>query len=99
MGRFQLDPAQLALMPEGEVFLTIRPEHIRVGAPPGPNTVSGTLTACIFVGTHTRCKVTTAAAEIEALKGVDSLMLREGGAIHLHFPPEHLWLFPRGKAT
>jgi ABC-type Fe3+/spermidine/putrescine transport system ATPase subunit len=95
VGVFDLDAGAAIRMPEGTSMLTIRPEHIRVGVPPGPNTLTGTLFSCIFMGTHTRCLVRIGEHEIEALKGIDSMMLDEGGEITIGFPPEHLWLFPR----
>ena len=95
IGDFQLDSDSLPHLPEGEVVMTIRPEHIRVGAPPGPNCVAGRLFLCIFIGTHTRCQVKVGDFELEAMKGIDSMMLDEGSEINIHFPPEHIWLFPR----
>jgi ABC-type Fe3+/spermidine/putrescine transport system ATPase subunit len=95
IGDFRLDGESLPRMPEGEATLTIRPEHIRVGVPPGPNAVTGTLFLCIFIGTHTRCMVRIGTHEIEAMKGIDSTMLDEGGEITIGFPSEHIWLFPR----
>ncbi len=95
VGNFQLDEENASRMPQGEAVMTIRPEHIRVGAQPGPNTITGRLFLCIFIGTHTRCQVRVDDYELEAIKGIDSMMLDEGHDIGIHFPPEHIWLFPR----
>ena len=95
IGTFDLDPEITARMPEGDGILTIRPEHIRVGAADGPNTVRGMLHSCIFMGTHTRCKIRIGEFEIEALKGIDNMMIQEGEGIGVAFPPEHVWVLPR----
>jgi ABC-type Fe3+/spermidine/putrescine transport system ATPase subunit len=94
-GKFDLNHSAANAIPEGECTLTIRPEHIRIGAAEGPNTLEGILSSCIFIGIHTRCMIKAGDLELEVFKGVDSTMVREGGNLRLHFPREHLWLFPR----
>ena len=94
LGAFLLDPKGAPQMPQGDAVLTIRPEHIRVGAPAEPNTVSGLLFSCIYIGTHTRCTIRIGEYEIEALKGMDAAMIEEGKEIRVNFPAEHIWLFP-----
>ncbi len=53
---------------------------------------------CIYVGTHTRCKIELGEYEIETTSGTDSpVALGEGEEVHIHFPAERLWLLPRDK--
>jgi len=100
IGDFLLDPGESAPMPEAPTKLTIRPEHIQLGVTRKPNTVPGRLRSCIFMGTHTRCRIVIGDYEIEALKGTDSSVeLCEGKDISVHFPPNYIWLFADGSAS
>jgi ABC-type Fe3+/spermidine/putrescine transport system ATPase subunit len=80
-------------IPPGPVTLTIRPEHIEIGADEGSNTCEGWMRECIYVGTHTRCKITMGEGEMEATTGTDSpVALGEGGEVRLYLPPNRIWL-------
>jgi len=98
MATFRVDLPDGVRVPPGPVTLTIRPEHIQLGVAGKPNTCAGRMRECIYVGTHTRCKIELGEYEIEATSGTDSpVALGEGGEVRVHFPPERLWLLPRDK--
>ncbi|MGD2178739.1 MAG: ABC transporter ATP-binding protein [Anaerolineae bacterium] len=93
MGSFRLDLPQGVDVQPGPVTLTIRPEHVELGVDEGPNTCVGLMRECIYVGTHTRCKIKFDGQEIEATSPTDSpVALGEGGEVRIHFPPDRLWL-------
>jgi ABC-type Fe3+/spermidine/putrescine transport system ATPase subunit len=95
MGDFRLDLPRGVDVPPGAVILTIRPEHIELGVDGGHNTCVGLMRECIYVGTHTRCKITLDGHEIEATSPTDSpVALGEGGEVRVRFPPDRLWLLP-----
>ena len=90
LGSFRVDlPAGVEMTP-GPVTLTIRPEHVQLGAKVGQNNCVGQVHECIFVGTHTRCKLSVGAHAIEATRGTDSPLERD--AVSVHFPPDRIWL-------
>jgi ABC-type Fe3+/spermidine/putrescine transport system ATPase subunit len=98
VGSFRVDLPDEVHIPPGRVTLTIRPEHIQLGVDGKQNTCVGWMRECIYVGTHTRCKIKMGEHEIEATSGTDSpVALGEGGEVRVHFPPERLWLLPRDK--
>jgi ABC-type Fe3+/spermidine/putrescine transport system ATPase subunit len=93
VGSFHVDIPAGVSIPPGPVTLTIRPEHIQLGVEGKPNTCVGYMYECIYVGTHTRCKIRLGDHEIEASSGTDEPVAPgEGGAISVHFPPHRLWL-------
>ena len=93
VGSFRVDLPGGVHVPEGPVMLTIRPEHIRLGLPGGQNSCSGRMRECIYVGTHTRCKLVLGDIEIESTSGTDSAVaMGEGGEIGVHLPPDRIWL-------
>jgi ABC-type Fe3+/spermidine/putrescine transport system ATPase subunit len=93
LGAFQVELPAGTSPPPGPVILTIRPEHIQLGGERGPNTCPGWMRECIYVGTHTRCKIAAGEFEIEVTTGADApLALGEGGEVHVHLPPDRLWL-------
>ena len=95
MGGFSIEaPEPTGLPRAGPATLTIRPEHVQLGGAEGPNTCMGQLRQCIYVGTHTRCKVLVGGYEIEANSEPDRPgLLEEGGKVTVHFSPQHLWIF------
>ena len=98
MGAFHVELPEGVDIPPGQVTLTIRPEHIQLGddggsVPAQSNTYSGWMVECIYVGTHTRCKIRSGECQIEATSGTDSpVALGEGGEVLVHFPPDRIWL-------
>jgi len=95
MASFRLDLPENVDVPPGPAILTIRPEHIELGVDEGPNTCTGLVRECIYVGTHTRCKITVDGHEIEASSPTDSPVARGGDReVTIRFPPDRLWLLP-----
>jgi ABC-type Fe3+/spermidine/putrescine transport system ATPase subunit len=95
MASFRLDLPEDVQVPPGPAMLTIRPEHVEVGVDEGPNTCVGLLRECIYVGTHTRCKIVLDGREIEATSATDSPVAPgEGREVTIRFPPDRLWLLP-----
>jgi ABC-type Fe3+/spermidine/putrescine transport system ATPase subunit len=96
MADFYVDLPDGVRVPPGPVMLTIRPEDIQLGVEGKPNTCTGYMRECIYMGTHTRCKIELGGYPMEATAGTDSpVPLGEGGKVLIHFPPERLWLVPR----
>jgi len=95
MASFRIDPADGLGVAPGPVTLTIRPEHIQVGVEGRSNTCTAELRECIYMGTHTRCKIRVGPYDLEATSGTDTpVVLGEGGQVRVHFPPDRLWLLP-----
>ena len=95
VGDFHVELPDGYRVPHGRVTLTIRPEHIRLSAGDEPNTYTGRLRECIYVGTHTRCKMSLGNHEIEMTGDTDtSVSLEKGSEIKMTFPPKHIWMFP-----
>jgi ABC-type Fe3+/spermidine/putrescine transport system ATPase subunit len=69
MADFDVDLPNGVRVPPGPVMLTIRPEHIQLGVEGKPNTCTGYMRECIYMGTHTRCKIALGEHEIEATTG------------------------------
>ena len=88
-------------IPPGQVTMTIRPEHVQSGvdgnpAPETSNTCTGQMIECIYVGTHTRCRLQAGEYQIEATSGTDSpVAFGEGGEVRMHFPPDRIWLLQK----
>lgn len=100
MGTFGVELPPDVHVPPGRVMLTIRPEHVQLG-PDGnassgePNTCTGRMAECIYLGTHTRCKIQLGDRTVEATSGTDSpVAVGEGGQVSVHFPPDRIWLLP-----
>jgi ABC-type Fe3+/spermidine/putrescine transport system ATPase subunit len=99
MGSFRLDLPAGVDLPPGPVTLTIRPEHIELDVDQGPNTCVGRMRECIYVGTHTRCKITFDGHDIEATSPTDSpVAAGEGGEVSIRLPSDRLWLLPKVEA-
>jgi ABC-type sugar transport system ATPase subunit len=95
MGSFRVELPKGVDVSPGPVTLTIRPEHIQIGVDEGLNTSVGLMRECIYVGTHTRCKIELDGHDIEATSPTDSpLALGEGGEVRVRLPPHRLWLLP-----
>jgi ABC-type Fe3+/spermidine/putrescine transport system ATPase subunit len=95
MGSFRVELPEGADVSPGPVTLTIRPEHIQMGVDEGANTCVGLMRECIYVGTHTRCKIELDGHDIEATSPTDApVALGEGGEVRVHLPPHRLWLLP-----
>ncbi len=95
LGSFRLDSPEDVDLPPGPAILTIRPEHIEIGVDERLNTCVGRVHECIYVGTHTRCKIQVQDHTIEATSGTDSpVTAGEGGQVSVHLPPDRIWLLP-----
>jgi hypothetical protein len=76
----------------------IAPDHIQLGVdggriPEASNACTGQMVECIYVGTHTRCKIQSGEHLIEATSGTDSpIAFGKGGEVRMHFPPDRIWL-------
>jgi ABC-type Fe3+/spermidine/putrescine transport system ATPase subunit len=95
MGSFRVELPEGVKVSPGPVTLTIRPEHIQIGVDEALNSCAGLIRECIYVGTHTRCKIELDGQEIEATSPTDSPVAEgEGGEVSIRFPPDRLWLLP-----
>ena len=92
---FRVDLPDGVHVPPGPITLTLRPEHIQLVAEDKANTCPGVMYECIYMGTHTRCKIKLGMVEIEATSGTDTpIAIGEGGEVRVYFPPDRLWLVP-----
>lgn len=74
---------------------TIRPEHIAICAPDRAETdnlVSGAITRRVFFGGSLAYDIQVGTTEIR-VKEMSARSWREGDAVALCLPPEHLWIF------
>ena len=77
--------------PAGTLLL-IRPEHVRLDAPPGaPNQVPGTITRTAFAGRHVDYTVDVAGHSIP-MQAPSSTVHAVGAAVTVTLPPEQCWL-------
>ena len=90
VGDFRVELREGLRVPHGKVTLTIR-----LSTDDEPNTCTGRLRECVYVGTHTRCIIGLGDHEIEMTGNTDiSAGLEKGSEMRLHFPPKHIWMFP-----
>lgn len=88
-----MTPADLPATPDGDVFLLIRPEALRLGE--GPDARPARVRECAFLGTQTRVTLDCAGTELHALVSPDlALGLSAGQDIGLTIPPGALWVVP-----
>lgn len=93
VGQLPLPPAP---WPDGPAQLTIRPENIQLSPQPQEGWLPGRLLSHVYVGTHTRFKVATAAPSLPPLEVVTEAAsphpYRTGDTVYLHLPPAKIWL-------
>jgi ABC-type Fe3+/spermidine/putrescine transport system ATPase subunit len=65
---------------------------LAAGARPARNTLHASLASCLFMGSHTRCRLNAAGLSLEAQKSAGEAGLVEGGKLELYMPPERLWM-------
>jgi ABC-type Fe3+/spermidine/putrescine transport system ATPase subunit len=77
--------------------LAIRPEHIRVQppaeGPSAPNALAGEVEALLFMGQHSQARVKLPGGSSVLVVLSPFLEVREGQAVTIVFPPEHLKLW------
>ncbi len=82
--------------PEGEVTLTIRPEHLLLNKDFDYNCIGGTVEQRVYVGTYTRYKIRMGSYVIEVTRSDEfSDSVQEGEFVSVHFLPDRIWLVPR----
>lgn len=96
-GRFQTPIGSFDIPPDavGQT-LTIRPEAIQLGADENaPNTIQGHIRAKVYMGTHTRFKISVQEHTFQAIADPQTMHhYSQGDTVSLRFPPEHIWLLP-----
>ncbi len=71
--------------------LTIRPEHIELAQKPDQtNTVSATVAATLYRGTHTQITLTVGTTRLE-MTTTSPEHLQPGDSLNIHLPPDKLW--------
>lgn len=93
LGLFQVRRQSLG---DGPVLLTIRPENLRLGQRDAVhNTVEGLIHSLVYVGTHTRFKITVGDFVFEAITdAASSEQYHQGQTVQVYLPPEKIWLVP-----
>jgi ABC-type Fe3+/spermidine/putrescine transport system ATPase subunit len=89
VGAFELNGVTA---PDGPGILTIRPEAVALAAE-GPNTLRGTITSSLYLGTQTRYSIAAGGVELQALAGPTAAH-RPGDEVALELPKERLWVLP-----
>lgn len=86
--------------PDGPVWLTIRPEAVQLVPAPQPNAFPGTILSQVYAGTHTRFKIAAANPHLAPLEATALAAshhdYQTGQAVHVHLPPDKIWLLPMG---
>ncbi|MFO7680884.1 MAG: ABC transporter ATP-binding protein [Chloroflexota bacterium] len=96
----ELGVFQTAVCPQenGPVLLTIRPEDVALCTEPALNSFPAHVLSRMYVGTHTRLKLTpvTAGANLPPIEIITSAAAihayQENQTVYLQFPPEKIWL-------
>lgn len=98
-GALDYQPEGLEQSPEGEVLVTIRPEQINLNPADEQNCITGRIRSRIYVGTYTRYKILIGEdnLEIEATRSAELTGLSEGDTVRVQFPPDRMWVVPRGR--
>ena len=91
IGRFQ---ATQGVVDRGPATLSIRPEAINMGvATDAPNTVMGTIRSHVYVGTHTRYKVSVGEHEFQVVTEPQAIRrFNDGDTVSVQLVPEQVWL-------
>ena len=80
-------------LPDGPVWLTIRPEQVQLNQNRPGNSLPAQVISQTYLGTHTKVKLDAAAISIELLTP-EINPLCPGDMVQLHLPPEKSWLLP-----
>lgn len=89
-GCFAAAPSPL---PDGPVWLTIRPEQMQLNQNGCCNSLPAQVISQTYLGTHTKVKLDAAATPLE-LHTPEINQLCPGDTVQLHLPPEKIWLLP-----
>jgi ABC-type Fe3+/spermidine/putrescine transport system ATPase subunit len=91
-GCFAAAPSSL---PDGPVWLTIRPEQVRLSQNGVSNSLPARVVSQTYLGTHTKLKLNAAAIPLEMRSpDPDSCHLCPGDTVNLYLPPDKTWLLP-----
>jgi len=89
VGQFRVGAARD--LPDGPVFLTVRPEHVALSAQPGENRLQVQVHDVVYMGTHTQIEFDLCGHHWRANLPADA-QVRSGQTLSLHLPPERIWL-------
>ena len=73
------------------VTYAIRPEHIRIQADVGHNTLAGTILDSVFRGEHIEYLAVVGDLQVRARMSMPAPMFAPGAAVHVGFPAQHLF--------
>ena len=91
-GCFAAAPSSL---PDGPVWLTIRPEQVRFSQNGEGNSLPARVVSQTYLGTHTKLKLAAAAIPLEMRSpDPDTFPLCPGDRVNLYWPPDKTWLLP-----
>jgi multiple sugar transport system ATP-binding protein len=83
-----------------EVTLGVRPEHVQIVPPGGPNVVTGLVAFLEQLGEASYIYVRLAGGELVTVRESGQTRCSVGNPVHLHFPPHCMHLFDEnGVAT
>jgi ABC-type Fe3+/spermidine/putrescine transport system ATPase subunit len=80
-------------LPDGEVLVTVRPEHVALGAEGGENCLKGRVLSSVYMGTYTQVQLAIGEDSWSASLGPD-VTCAAGDEVWVRLPPEHLWALP-----
>ncbi|MBK9050526.1 MAG: TOBE domain-containing protein [Chloroflexi bacterium] len=82
-------------LPDGPVWLTIRPEQVRLSQNGGGNSLPARVVSQTYLGTHTKLKLNAAAIPLEMRSpDSDATHFCPGDMVNLYLPPDKTWLLP-----
>ncbi len=80
-------------LPDGEVRVTVRPEHVALGADGEENCLKGRVLSSVYMGTHTQVQLAMGEESWSASLGPD-ISFAAGDEVWVRLPREHLWVLP-----
>ncbi len=78
-------------LPDGHTLFAIRPEHIKVQAEPGQNTLAGVVVECVFRGEQLEYTIAVGDLSVRARLAMPAPMFVHGASVYVDFPAEHLF--------
>jgi ABC-type Fe3+/spermidine/putrescine transport system ATPase subunit len=95
LGTLQID-AQKVTQPDGKVFVTVRPEDVRlIPTANDMNCVEAKVLLQVYMGTHTQIQLDVA-GQTWLVHSPADYRVQAGDTITIQLPASHIWLLPVG---
>ncbi|MEM7127718.1 MAG: ABC transporter ATP-binding protein [Chloroflexota bacterium] len=93
IGRLNLDGISRE-QPDGNVFVTVRPEDVLLDASNGTNLVNAHVKSSVYMGTHTQLQLEMGGETWQA-HGAAGLQIHAGDLVSIRLPEESIWVLPQ----